>query len=316
MARSPWRILLLPMMLGLLLLGAVQLAGCGAPKVTDESQVTAAEDELRATQVENKYLKDKVASLEKKVKELTAEVKKLRAMPATEATPGTESATAAVEETAQPGATSTPGAVTVKATGKKAPEFDKKNPAWGAVNDLILMGVITQKIKDFKPNAPISRGEFVTWLVGANNAIFARRDPSKIINTRPVGQKFKDVIPGSEFYPFIQGMVEAGYIIDFDSTEFHPEQVLTREEMLSIKAARDYPRAFKTSPAAQPYLDQNFTDGAAVGRNYRTPVYMDLEHSRNFQRVYGYSRTLNPTRPVTQAEAAMCVWMVAGTGPR
>jgi len=311
MARASWRTLLPMVLLGLLIIGALGTLGCGAPSVTDQPQVTTNDEELKALQAENKFLKDRVRTLEKRVKELQAEVRKLRSMPppAAPASPGAEGAAAA-------GRSATTGKGATEA--EKAAAFDKTHPAWAIIQDLVQLGVLRidpKALKDFKPDGTITRGEFVEWLVRANNALYARRDPSKIINTSPKGRKFKDVAPGSAYYPYIQGMVEAGYFIDFDSKEFHPDALLTRQEMLAIKAARDVPRAFKSSPAAEPFLTKNFTDGSQVAKIYRTPIYMDLSNSRNFYRVYGNPKALEPAKPVTRAESAQCVWMVGGISP-
>jgi hypothetical protein len=136
----------------------------------------------------------------------------------------------------------------------------------------ITLGIIDDTNGTFVPDATISRGRFMHWLVRANNVYFAGEPAKQIaVHTRQVA--FNDVPAGSAYYNDVQGFVDAGYRVAASGGTFAPDRALTRGDMAAILGARD--------PATV------------------TPV--------NLGRIFGAPQLGDPAQPVTQAEAAEAV---------
>lgn len=174
------------------------------------------------------------------------------------------------------------------------------------ITQLGQLGVFDTTSGKFNPQAPITRAEFVRWLVRANNAIFAR-SPDKILRLPETGKAtFSDIPPTHPDFRYIQGMTNAGFVIGYDEKNFKPNQILTREEMLAIKAALDHRVAIESYTGGPPGV---WTDSNKISKKYWPALNVEnvLQNNANVGRTFGTIKTLKPQAPVTRAEAAVCV---------
>src|SRR5579864_2326301 len=107
------------------------------------------------------------------------------------------------------------------------------------IKDMASLGVFDSTGGEFKPNAPITRAEFVRWLVKANNAYYKDTPDQQIRAAESGTPTFVDMPATNPDFKYIQGMANAGYVIGTDATHFPPDRPITREEMIAIKASRD-----------------------------------------------------------------------------
>jgi S-layer homology domain len=186
-----------------------------------------------------------------------------------------------------------------------------------AITDLATLGVIEPATGAFRSNDPITRAEFVGWLVKANN-IYYMDTPAQQIRLAEDGQAtFVDLSATNPDFKYIQGMANAGYVIGVDKTHFRPDDLLTREQMVGIKASRDLGGASSnvTLDGLQTRVDM--TDVAQVNKAYWGPLYDDFSTgtSNNVARVYGSLKTFDPRKPVTRGEAALVLSVFGGEIP-
>lgn len=174
------------------------------------------------------------------------------------------------------------------------------------ITQLAQLGVLDSTSGEFNPQQPITRAEFVRWLVRANNAIFAG-SPDKTIRLLETGKAtFSDVEPTHPDFRYIQGLTNAGYVISYDAKTFKPDQILTREEMLAIKVALDH-RVAMDSKISRPPGD--WTDSDKISKKYWPALYVEnvFQNNANIERTFGAVKTLKPQAPVTRAEAAVSI---------
>jgi len=182
------------------------------------------------------------------------------------------------------------------------------------IEDLAALGVFDSNSGAFRPNDPITRADFVRWLVKAHNAII--KDPaSRIRLAQGTTATFADVPPGNADFPYIQGLTNAGYVIGVDPTHFAPAKHLTREQMIFVKAAVDEGHTIVT--AGHGASELQFSDKGRIGQKYLGAVYEDSTAgtTENFQRVYGRSSLFHPQAAVTRGEAAVALSVMKGEWP-
>jgi len=190
-------------------------------------------------------------------------------------------------------------------------------PAEQAIIAEANLGALDSATGAFKPNAPITRGAFVKWLVKANNAYYADT-PGEQIRPATSGQYFADVPPSHPDYPYIQALADAGFVVGIDQKHFAPDRKLTREEMIAIKVGRDL--------KGDPYKDEGlgdvravypFADAEKISKRYYDAVYGDdFDGSKNIPRIFGALKFFYPQRPVTRAEAALAIDKIGNYAPR
>jgi len=173
---------------------------------------------------------------------------------------------------------------------------------------LAQLGVFDTASGQFNPQKPITRAEFVRWLVRANNAIYAASS-DKVIRMPEAGKgkaTFSDVPPTHPDFRYIQGMADAGFAIGFDNKTFKPNQTLTREEMLGIKVPLDHRSAISSYSGGPP---GGWTDSNKISKKYWSAINVEnvLHNNSNIMRTFGSLKTFNPQAPVTRAEAALCI---------
>jgi S-layer homology domain len=203
------------------------------------------------------------------------------------------------------------------------------------ITQLAQLQVFQTVTGKFNPQQPITRAEFVRWLVLANNAIWADK-PDKTIREAEAGQAtFTDVPPTHRDFRYIQGVANAGIAVGYDATTFKPDEPLTREQMIAIKigvdkggiekeiidpnkveVASDNVSAYKLATGVPDWTDRSqispkFISG--FNSEYYTFWGDSGKYSRrqnkfnNVERTFGVIKAFRPQNPVTRAEAAVCI---------
>lgn len=161
----------------------------------------------------------------------------------------------------------------------------------------------------FKPLQPVTRGEYVTWLYRAYNAI---KTPDKQLHLAPqVAQQFSDTPPSHPAYKYIQAIANAGYSIGYKDGTFRPDKPLTREEMMGIKVGLD---VGKDIPPYRSQMENvwKYSDGKSVDERFTGFIEQDYYVSgplgSNSQRAFGKIGTFKPKQAVLRYEAAGTLW--------
>lgn len=178
------------------------------------------------------------------------------------------------------------------------------------ITQLAQLGVFDTTSGKFNPQGPITRAEFVRWLVRANNAIYAG-SPDKTIRLSDNGKAtFSDVPDTRPDSRYIQAMTNAGFAIGYDDKTFKPDQILTREQMLGIKVALDHRVAMDVDTDSPP---GEWTDSNKIAKKYWPAFYIETvyQNNANIGRIFGTIKTLKPQAPVTRAEAAVAIWAIS-----
>lgn len=232
---------------------------------------------------------DENAKLKAEVQQLQESLKEARAVQATAPVapvPNVVPAVAITETVATESATPTAFADIAGVFGEKE------------IRDLAKIEVLAAT-PDFHPTKPISRAEFVSWLVATNNKI-RQADYIRLAEAdeQPI---FKDVPSTHPLFKYIQGMANAGWSIGYKDGTFRPDKALTREEMIAIKALFDKPFVPSSDYAPE------YTDRDKISADFYHAWCVEKWNNLNFARIYGSAKVCHPQNPVTRAEAAVCV---------
>lgn len=175
--------------------------------------------------------------------------------------------------------------------------------------DLAQLGVFEGMSGTFEPTRPITRAEFVRWLVRANNAIHKDKD----IRLAESGDAtFTDVPADHPDFRYIQGMANAGIAVGYDETTFKPDRPLSREEMISIKCGLDQ-GGLSAKNASYNDIDLvwKWTDHQKVSKRYLDALYSEhFNDAKNVDRAFGAIKMFKPQQAVTRGEAAICIWRI------
>jgi outer membrane murein-binding lipoprotein Lpp len=206
------------------------------------------------------------------------------------------------------------------------------------ITQLAQLGVFETTAGKFNPQQPITRSEFVRWLVRANNAIWSDK-PDKTIREAEGGQAtFTDVPSTHPDFRYIQGVANAGIAVGYDETTFKPDQPLTREQMIAIKIGVDKGGIEDRilNPEKKETMDSVKPDELAPGvpdwtdRKQISPKFIPAFNSqyytfeevagsglsrredkfKNVDRTFGTIKAFRPQNPVTRAEAAACISLI------
>jgi hypothetical protein len=203
--------------------------------------------------------------------------------------------TAAVTPAASPAASPTDSFGDIKGLSSEEP-----------VRNLATLGII-DKAGQFKPFEPITRAEFVRWVVTANN-VYANGNALTVLKAAETPEAtFVDVKPSDPDWKYIQGLANAGYVVGIDKTHFAPNRPITREEMIMIKAQLDEGSEIKTGQFDHRYV--GYSDLDKANPDYIGAMYHDTcaTTTNNSARIWGSIKVLNPKKPLTRSEAAICV---------
>jgi hypothetical protein len=230
------------------------------------------------------------------------------------ATPAAE-ATVAIVSTATPNASLVAAATAAASPGVavKTVRFSDINGIFAeqAIRDLAALGVFETTSGAFGPSRTISRALFVRWLVKADNVF--HKDPAHQIRlAEDKVATFVDVPSSQPDFKYVQGLANSGYVVGIDAKHFQPDRPITREEMVAIKAQVD--EGATITPVDLMYLSQ-FGDANKVNKRYTGAIHEDfsVRTTHNIGRVYGNIKMLQPQKPVTRAEAAIALSVIADT---
>jgi len=190
-----------------------------------------------------------------------------------------------------------------------------------AIRQLAFLGVLDSTSGQFRPHDPLTRADYVRWLVKANNAYFASQPAKRIRLAETSAPSFVDVPAGQADYRYIQGMSDAGYVIGVDKTHFAPARNLTREELVAILISRDNGGA--AMPASKPPSAWNYSSGGGslpvdlvdrdkVSKPYWPAFQVNDGYGNSYavgvlHRVYGTVKVFHPQQLATRADAAIAL---------
>jgi hypothetical protein len=227
------------------------------------------------------------------------------------ATAGTSESPTAAAATGSAQASSSTAIVVVSFTDV-AGTFAEQN-----INDEARLGVFDATSGTFEPETPIKRGEFVRWMVKANNAYYHDNPSRQIRPAEGTEQTFVDVPASNPDYRYIQALANAGLVVGVDATHFAPDDDLTREQMIAIKAGLDLGGdPHKNTNLSDVKTAYPFTDDDQISKRYYDAIYGDyFDGSKNIPRVFGAIKTFHPQKPVTRAEAAVALDKIGNYSP-
>lgn len=201
----------------------------------------------------------------------------------------------------------------------------KDSPIEGPVQGLLGREVITVFADGkFRPEAPISRAQFVTWCY---NAVMAQSmpgpdpfvSPHKAFKTvNPDGDVFGDV-PADHWAAGVLATVKASGVLGETTPFFRPDAPLSREEWLVLSSALATPLEQKAALATAAsdetavqvaYRKLNFTDYESLKPAFKPHVAFVFGHDDRMRWVidtFGLPKTPSawePQKTVTRGEAA------------
>jgi hypothetical protein len=183
------------------------------------------------------------------------------------------------------------------------------------IEDLAKIGIFDGASNEFLPNKNISRGEYVTWLYKAYNAIMPAAQQIHLATSAP--PFFKDLSASDPAYKYAQALANAGYSVGYEDGTFKSNQPITREEMISMKVGVDCGKAL------EPWRSQlesvwKFSDSKNIAERYTGYIHQDFyvsgSYGSNIQRAFGKIGTFHAKAPVTRAEAAGTLWQIGQFG--
>lgn len=178
-----------------------------------------------------------------------------------------------------------------------------------------VLGVFGTKDGKFNPYGAITRGDYVRWLVLANNAYFS--SPAEVIRLAEPNseQSFVDVPKSDPNFKYIQGLANAGFLVGIDKTHFAPARNITREEMLAILISRDLHGRFDSVSLDRVKSDTGLADADKISKPYWGAI--DADHWSNIfgsanslSRVFGPVKNLHPQQLATRADAAVAISLI------
>ncbi|BAZ36985.1 S-layer protein [Calothrix sp. NIES-4101] len=183
------------------------------------------------------------------------------------------------------------------------------------IRQLSQLGVIEIGNANFFPSSPITRSQFITWLVKTYNILQTHntRKPAPIKLPNHQNATFPDVPPEHPAFLYIQAAYDAGFLVGNEDGTFRPDANLTREEMIVLKSPLDSQGSGNSNRSVKSLRSfiqktKGFTDADQINERYLNHIAFDLGNAasgKNFQRVYGSNRLFAPQKAVTKAEAAV-----------
>ena len=175
------------------------------------------------------------------------------------------------------------------------------------IKDLAQLGVFGEIGNKFDPFQPVTRGEYITYLFNAYNAM---RNEDNELRLVPHKQAyFSDVTSKHPAYPYIQALANAGYSVGYEDGTFKPNQHITREEMIAIKASLDNGGLINWGPKSlRSYSDWDLVDDRFVAA-------ISTDYGKNTERAFGANlKTLRAKDTVLRFEAAASLWQTDKKG--
>lgn len=208
----------------------------------------------------------------------------------------------------------------------RASDLPKDSPLEQRVTPLLSHGVLTVFADGkFRPNEPVPRAEFVTWLYNAVEAQTTPGDdhfvtPKKGFNTADVtGEEFRDVPSDHWAAPVLATVKKSGIFEAVLEKTFRPDAPLTREEWAGFAAyiamAREarakVPEEVDEVKLAVGLRKLNYNDPKALGDMYQWPVFAIVVDDKrknwigNMFEAPDNPGPWNPHKAVKRGEAAL-----------
>lgn len=190
------------------------------------------------------------------------------------------------------------------------------------ITDLASLGVFGTPSGAFNPGGTITRGDFVKWLVLANNAIFANTPGKQIQPSQATASSYPDVSANHPDFAYIQGMYDAGFAVGFPDKTFKPDALLTHEQMIAIKESVDRGGVQQYYVTNWDSTLPNWKDKQQINKIFRGAIAEDSGLDRtavvnwshpnlvidNVPRTFGAIAMFRPQQTVTRAQAAVVLW--------
>ncbi len=190
------------------------------------------------------------------------------------------------------------------------------------ITDLASLGVFGTPSGTFNPAGTITRGDFVKWLVLANNAIFANTPGKQIQPSQGTTSSYPDVSAKHPDFAYIQGMYDAGFAVGFPDKTFKPDALLTHEQMIAIKESVDRGGVQQYYVTNWDSTMPNWKDKAQINKIFRGAIAEDSGLDRtavvnwshpnlvieNVPRTFGAIAMFRPQQTVTRAQAGVVLW--------
>ncbi len=191
----------------------------------------------------------------------------------------------------------------------------------GYIRDLTQLGVInprpgqTENTYSLSPNTPVTRREYVRWLVTANNRFYSNQPSRQLRLAQPTDQPFFSDIPANDpDFRIIQGLANAGLLgIHSDGAEpnlFRPNEPLTRQEMITWKTPFDIRQPLPIANLDAVKKAWGFRDIKELSPSNFGGFVADaqLGEQSNVRRAFGFTVLLQPNKNITRAEAIASLW--------
>jgi len=187
------------------------------------------------------------------------------------------------------------------------------------VTDVAALGILSAKDGDrFAPSETAARRVYVRWLFDAHNRIYADRPSEQI---RPVSADsataiaFQDVPKSDPDFAIVQGLAEAGILPsplngNDTTTQFRPDEPLTRETLVGWKVPLDRRRSLPTATIDALQNTWGFQDTERIDPLALRALLVDFQNGdlSVVRRTFGYTALFQPKKAVTRAEAAASLW--------
>ena len=245
---------------------------------------------------------------------------------------GTQSSTTSTDQTSptvspSPTASPSPAAISSSAATPQSVNYTDLTGIFGAkeIMQLASLGVFGDATGAFEPAKSLSRREFVRWMFKANNAIWAS-DATKLIHpAQGEDSLFTDIKSSDPDAQYIQGLQDAGISVGFPDKTFRPDQPITREQALAMKAALDRGGVeanyviTKKDPSYGYYNLPDWKDKKSISPEYVGAIATGVQDDKgaaneapdyvlNIERTFGAIAALNPKARLTRGQAAIMLW--------
>jgi hypothetical protein len=192
------------------------------------------------------------------------------------------------------------------------------------ITELAALGVFGTPSGNFNPTGTITRGDFVKWLVLANNAIFASLPGKQFRPSQATTSAYPDVARSHPDFPYIQGMYDAGFAVGFPDKTFKPDALLTHEQMIAIKESVDRGGVQQYYVANWDATMPDWKDKQRINKLFRGAIAEDGGLDRvavvnwshpnlvidNVPRTFGAIAMFRPQDTVTRSQAALVLWKI------
>lgn len=192
------------------------------------------------------------------------------------------------------------------------------------IQDVAALGTLTLTPADLpQPSGqaltlanPVTRRQFVRWLVTTNNLLYTNR-PAQQIRLASPGETptFQDLPSTDPDFAVIQGLANAGVIAsplrgEATAVQFQPDAPLTRETLLQWKVPLDLRQGLPTATIDRIQQTWGFQDATRINATALGAVLADFQNGdlSNIRRLLGYTTLLQPQKPVTRGEAIAALW--------